>query len=69
MFWFSKSNAVDSVAAIMSINGILLISHRGEPRTPKSTKMEIFVENFPLTVVTKNFVLDATVVLDPRDRH
>ena len=38
------------------------------PRTPKATKMEIFVSTIndsqPLTVVTMNFVLDATGVLD-----
>ena len=48
-----------------------MISHRGESRTPKATKMEIFVstvnDSQPLTVVIKNFVLDATDVLDPRD--
>ena len=50
---------------------LILISRRAEPRTLKATKMEIFVltinESQPLTVVTKNFVLDATVVLDPPD--
>ena len=48
-----------------------MISHRGESRTPKATKMEIFVstvnDSQPLTVVVKNFVLDVTDVLDPRD--
>ena len=48
-----------------------MISHRGESRTPKATKMEIFVstvnDSQPLTVVIKNFVLDVTDVLDPRD--
>ena len=51
---------------------LILISHGGESRTLKTTKMEIFVstinESQPLTVVTKNFVLDATGVLHPRDR-
>ena len=45
-----------------------MISHRGESRTPKATKIGIFVEIFSLTIVTKNFVLDVTVVLDSRDR-
>ena len=53
-------------------NLLILISHRGESRTPKATKMEILVSTVnnsqPLTVVTKNFVVDATGVLDPRDR-
>ena len=48
-----------------------MISHRVESRTPKATKMEIFVstvnDSQPLTVVIKNFVLDVTDVLDPRD--
>ena len=48
-----------------------MISHRGESRTPKATKMEIFVstvnDSQPLTVVIRNFVLDVTDVLDPRD--
>ena len=38
-----------------------------ESRTPKATKMDIFVstinDSHPLTFVTKNFVLDATGVL------
>ena len=50
---------------------VILISHRGESRTPKATKVEIFVSNVngcqSLTVVTKNFVLDTTGVLDPCD--
>ena len=45
--------------------------HRGESRTPKATKMEIFVptinDSHSLTVVSKNFVIDATGVLDPCD--
>ena len=53
-------------------NLLILISHRGESRTPKATKMEIFVatinDSQPLTAVTKNVVLDATCVLDPCDR-
>ena len=53
-------------------NLLFLISHRGESRTPKATKMEILVSKINdsqlLTVVTKNFVLDATGVLDPCDR-
>ena len=53
-------------------NLLILISHRDESRTPKVTKMEIFVsttnDSQPLTVVIKRFVLDATGVLDPRDR-
>ena len=36
--------------------------------TPKATNIGIFVEIFSLTIVTKNFVLDVTVVLDSRDR-
>ena len=51
---------------------LISITHRGESRTPKATKIEIFVsainDSQPLTVVTKNFVLDATGVLDPLDR-
>ena len=50
---------------------LILISHRGKSRTPKATKMEIFVltvnDSQPLTVVTKNPVVDGTGVLDPRD--
>ena len=50
---------------------LILISHRGSSRTPKATKMEIFVSTIndsqPLNVVTKNFVLDVTYVLDPHD--
>ena len=41
-----------------------MISQRGESRTPKATKMEIFVpttnDSHPLTGVIKNFILDAT---------
>ena len=48
-----------------------MISFRGESRTPKATKMEVFVstvnDSQPLTVFIKNFALDATDVLDPRD--
>ena len=51
---------------------LILILHRGESRAPKTTKMEIFVsttnDSQPLTVVIKNFVLDATSVLDSCDR-
>ena len=50
---------------------LILISHRGLSRTPKATKMVIFVSTIndsqPLNVVTKNFVLDVTCVLDPHD--
>ena len=53
-------------------NLLILISHRGKSRTPKATKVEIFVslinDSQLSTVFTKNFVLDATGVLDPRDR-
>ena len=46
--------------------------HTGESRTPKATKMDIFlstVNDFQgLTVVTKNVAVDGTDVLDPRDR-
>ena len=51
---------------------LILISHRGESRTPTATKMEIFLSSTndfqPLTIVIKNFVLDDTGVLDPCDR-
>ena len=54
------------------IHLLILVSHRGESRTPKTTKMEIFVSTINdsqlLTVVTKNFVLDAIRGLDTRDR-
>ena len=57
---------------ICLINLPILITHRGECRIHKATKMEIFVSKIndsqPVTVVTKNFVLDATCVLDPQDR-
>ena len=47
-------------------------THKGKSRTPKATKMEIFVstinESQQLTVLTKNFVLDAKGVRHPRDR-
>ena len=47
-------------------NLLILISHVGESRTPKATKMEIFVsatnDSQPLTVAIKN--LDATCALD-----
>ena len=54
-------------------NLLILISRRDESRTPKATKMAmIFMstinESQPLIVVTKNFVLDARIVLDPRDK-
>ena len=53
-------------------NLLILILHRGESRTPKATKKEIFVwatnDSQLLTVVIKNFVLDVTGVLYPRDR-
>ena len=53
-------------------NLLILVSHRGKSRTPKATKMEIFVsttnDSQPLTVVVKNFFLDATGLLHPRDR-
>ena len=53
-------------------NLLILISHRGESRIPKATKMEIFVsttkDSQPLTVVIKNLVLDVTGMLDTRDR-
>ena len=48
------------------------MSHRGKSRTPETTKLEVFVSTIndsqPLTAATKNFVPDATGVLDPRDR-
>ena len=53
---------------MLRLDLLVLISHRGESRTPKATKMEIFVstinESRALTVVTKNFVLDPVCVLD-----
>ena len=53
-------------------NLFILISHRRESRTPKATKIKIFVSKSnasqPLTVVIKNFVLDGTGMLDPCDR-
>ena len=56
----------------MLLNLSILISHRGKSRTPRATKMEIFVsttnDSHPLTAVIKNFVLHATGVLGPRDR-
>ena len=55
------------------LNLLILISHRGESRTPKAPKMEIFVsttkDSQPLTIVIKNFVLDATGLLDLHDRY
>ena len=64
---------VISVSQICCLfNLLILISYRGESRTPKATKMEIFASTSndaqPVTAVTKNFVLDATGVLDLRDR-
>ena len=55
------------------VNLLILISRRDESRTPKVTKMAmIFMstinESQPLIVVTKNFVLDARIVLDPCDK-
>ena len=51
---------------------LILISYNGESRTPKATKMKIFVSTINdsqlLTAVIKNFVLDATGMLDPLDR-
>ena len=51
---------------------LILISHRGEPRTHKATKIESFVstikDSVPLAVITKNFVLDFTRELGPLDR-
>ena len=56
------------VIILVSVN--LLI--RGGFKTPKVTKIEIFVSTIndsqSSTVVTKNFVLDATNVLDLRDK-
>ena len=53
-------------------NLLILISHRGDSRTSKVFKKDIFVsatnDSQPLTLVTKNFALDTTGVLDPRDR-
>ena len=61
-----------SMAKIKFFNLLILISHRGKSRTSRATKMKNFVPTVshsqPLTVVTKNFVLDATGVLNPRDR-
>ena len=47
---------------------LIFISHRGESKTPKTTKMEISVSTINLTIVTKNSVLDATGVLSPSQR-
>ena len=52
---------------------LILISHRGKYGTPKVSKMEIFVLTTNgsqlLTVVIKNFVLDArSSMLDLHDR-
>ena len=51
---------------------LIFISHRGESKTPKTTKMEISVSTIndsqPLTIVRKNSVLDATGVLSPSQR-
>ena len=51
---------------------LILISHRGKSRTPKATKMEIFVsmtnDSQLLTGVTKNFILDSTGAIDTNDR-
>ena len=53
-------------------NLLISISHRGESRPPKATKMGIFVSTINdsqlLTGATKNFILDATGVLDSCDR-
>ena len=50
-------------------NFLISVSRRGGSRTPVETKIEFFVtttnESKALTVITKNFILDATVVLDP----
>ena len=51
---------------------LILISHRGESRAPKTTKIEIFVSTTDsklLTVFTKNFVLDAIGVLDLHEKR
>ena len=49
-------------------NLLILLSHKGESRTPKASKMENFVSTVndfqPLTVITKNFVLDTTGLVD-----
>ena len=61
-------NNYKSFSTVSSFNKF----YRDESRTPKATKMEIFVspanDSQPLIVVINNFVLDATSVLDPRDR-
>ena len=49
-------------------NLLILIPFSNKSRTSKATEMEIFIEIFWLTIVTKNFVLDATCVLDPLDK-
>ena len=50
---------------------LILISQTGKSRTPKAIKMKIFVSTIndfqPLIIVTRNFILDAIGVLDPRD--
>ena len=70
---FQQNNYLVPVLLICCIfNLLILISHRSKRRKPRATKMEIFVSTIHdsqlLTVVTKNFVLDATGVLDPRHR-
>ena len=49
------------------LNLLILISHIGKSRTLKAAKMEIFVST-AITVVTKNFVLDTTGMLDLHNR-
>ena len=48
---------------------LISISSRGRSRTPVETKIDFFVTTAngfqPLTVATKNFILDATDVLNP----
>ena len=47
----------------------ITLSHRSESRAPKATKMEISVSTTnDSQQLTVDFVLDATGVLDPRDR-
>ena len=53
------------------LNLLILISHRGQSRTPKATTLEIFVSTIndlkPLTVGIKNFVREVTGVVHVRD--
>ena len=53
-------------------NLLILISHKCKSRAPKATKLEVFMsttnDSKTLIIVIKNFILDATSVLDSCDR-